>query len=231
LTGRRERIAVVDDDPLVVRLLRANLERAGFTVLEAMDGQQGLELVAQESPDLVILDIMLPTLDGYEVCRRIRDFSLAPVLMLTARGEQIDKLRGFEMGADDYLTKPFAPAELLARVTAVLRRSQLGAPAAAAPVIQCGDVSIDLVRRRATKSGEPVALTKTEFGLLQELAQNAGKTLSHTELLTRVWGPEYRDDRDYLFAYVRRLRRKLETDPEHPALIVSEIGYGYRLES
>ena len=230
MTAKRERIVVIDDDPLVVRLIRANLERNGFDVLDAPDGDKGLGLVASEMPDLVILDIMLPVMDGYEVCRRIRDFSLVPVVMLTARGEQVDKLLGFEMGADDYLTKPFAPAELLARVKAVLRRSQLGAPSTATAVIQCGEVSIDLVRRRVSRSGEPVALTKTEFGLLQELAQNAGKTLSHTELLTRVWGSEYRDDRDYLFAYVRRLRRKLEADPEHPALILSQVGYGYRLE-
>jgi DNA-binding response OmpR family regulator len=231
VTAKRELIAVIDDDPLIVRLIRANLEHSGFRVIDAMDGQQGLDLIAAEMPDLVILDVMLPSMDGYEVCRRIRDFSLVPVLMLTARGEQVDKLQGFEMGADDYLTKPFAPAELMARISAVLRRSQLGAPATASAVIKCGDVSIDLVRRRVTRSDEPVALTKTEFSLLQELAKNAGKTLSHTELLTKVWGSEYRDDRDYLFAYVRRLRRKLETDPEHPTLILSEIGYGYRLES
>jgi two-component system KDP operon response regulator KdpE len=150
--------------------------------------------------------------------------------MLTARGEQVDKLRGFEMGADDYLTKPFAPAELLARVQAVLRRSQQGAPPSAASVVRCGDVVIDFVRRRVTVAGEPVKLTPTEFKLLQQLALNAGKVLSHVDLLTRVWGPEYRDDRDYLWAYIRHLRRKLEADPEHPTFILSEPGVGYVME-
>src|SRR5262249_48030349 len=155
---------------------------------------------AAELPDLVILDLMLPRLDGYEVCRRIREFSLMPVVMLTARGEQVDKLRGFEMGADDYLTKPFAPPELLARVQAVLRRSQQAAPPPAASTVRCGDISVDFVRRRVTVKGETVKLTPTEFKLLQQLALNVGKVLSHTELLTRVWGPEYRDHRDYLWA-------------------------------
>jgi two-component system KDP operon response regulator KdpE len=173
---------------------------------------------------------MLPGLDGYEVCRRIREFSQVPVVMLTARGEQADKLRGFEMGADDYLTKPFQPAELLARTRAVLRRSQGGASPPTAAVLTCGDLTIDLARRRVTARGEPVRLTPTEFHLLRELATHAGKPLSHADLLTRVWGAEYRDDRDYLFAYVRFLRRKLEADPEHPRHLRSEPGYGYVLD-
>jgi DNA-binding response OmpR family regulator len=225
-----ERILIVDDDPLIVRLVRANLDRAGYRVLTAADGEEALEVVAAELPDLVILDLMLPRLDGFEVCRRIREFSLVPVVMLTARGEQVDKLRGFEMGADDYLTKPFAPAELLARVQAVLRRSQQGAPPSAASVVRCGAITVDFVRRRVTVQDEPVRLTPTEFKLLQQLALNVGKVLSHTELLTRVWGPEYRDDRDYLWAYVRHLRRKLEPDPEHPVHILSEPGVGYVME-
>ena len=225
-----ERILAVDDDPLILRLVRTHLDRAGYRVATAMDGEQALDMVASQMPELVILDLMLPKLDGYEVCRRIREFSLVPVVMLTARGEQVDKLRGFEMGADDYLTKPFAPAELLARVQAVLRRSQQGAPSGAASVVRCGDVAIDFVRRRVTVGGEPVKLTPTEFKLLQQLALNAGKVLSHVDLLTRVWGPEYRDDRDYLWAYIRHLRRKLEADPEHPTVILSEPGVGYVME-
>ncbi|MBI2759905.1 MAG: response regulator transcription factor [Chloroflexi bacterium] len=225
-----ERVVVVDDDPLILRLVRMHLDKAGFKVLTAMDGEQGLDLVGTEQPDLVILDLMLPKIDGYEVCRRIREFSLVPVVMLTAKGEQVDKLRGFEMGADDYLTKPFAPQELLARVQAVLRRSQQGAPPAAASVIQCGDITIDLVRRRVTSRGEVVKLTPTEFKLLQQLALNVGKVLSHTDLLTKVWGPEYRDDRDYLWAYIRHLRRKLEPDPDRPIHILSEPGVGYVME-
>jgi two-component system, OmpR family, KDP operon response regulator KdpE len=166
------------------------------------------------------------------VCRRIREFSLMPVVMLTARGEKADTLRGFEMGADDYLAKPFAPAELLARVKAVLRRSQPGAAGSGSKpsVVRCGDIAVDLLRRRVTVGDQVVKLTATEFRLLQQLAVNRGKVLSHTELLTSVWGPEYRDDRDYLWAYVRHLRRKLERDPEHPKHILSEPGFGYVLD-
>ncbi len=224
------RVLVVDDDPLLVRLVRTHLEKAGYRVIDARDGEQALDLAAAELPDLVVLDLMLPKLDGFEVCRRIREFSLVPVVMLTARGEPVDKLRGFEMGADDYLGKPFVPAELLARVRAVLRRSQQGSPASTPAVVRCGEIAIDLLRRRVTVRDEVVKLTATEYHLLQQLAVNAGKVLSHTELLTQVWGPEYRDDRDYLWAYVRHLRRKLEPDAEHPVYIVSAPGFGYVLE-
>jgi two-component system KDP operon response regulator KdpE len=226
----KERILVVDDDPLVVNLVKINLERAGYQVLSAAEGREAVECVASELPDLVILDLMLPDLDGYEVCRGIREFSLTPVIMLTAKGEQVDKLRGFEVGADDYLTKPFAPAELLARVGAVLRRSQQGASPGTSPIIRCGDIAIDLARRRVTVQDTVVGLTRTEFNLLQQLALNLGKVLSHEELLTQVWGPEYRDDRDYLWAYIRHLRRKLEADPERPVYILSQPGYGYMME-
>jgi two-component system KDP operon response regulator KdpE len=225
-----QRILVVDDDPLIVRLVRMHLDRAGYNVLVATDGEEALEVCSSELPDLVILDLMLPKRDGYDVCRSIREFSLVPVVMLSAKGEQVDKLRGFEMGADDYLTKPFAPQELLARVQAVLRRSQQGAPPTSAAVVRCGPIAIDFVRRRVTVDGEPVRLTPTEFKLLQQLAVNAGKVLSHTELLTKVWGPEYRDDRDYLWAYIRHLRRKLEPNPETPVHILSEPGVGYVLD-
>jgi len=225
-----ECVLVVDDDPLIVRLVRTNLERAGYRVRAAADGEAAVECVATEVPALIILDLVLPRLDGYEVCRRVREFSLVPVVMLTARGEQVDKLRGFEVGADDYLTKPFAPLELLARVRAVLRRSQQGAPPGAPAVVHCGELTIDLLRRRVTVGGEAVRLTRIEFQLLQQLALHAGKVLSHAELLTSVWGPEYRDDREYLWAFVRRLRRKLEADPEHPTRILSAPGFGYLLE-
>jgi len=226
----RPRVLVADDDPLIQRLVRTHLDRAGFRVLIAGDGEEAVSMAAADQPDLIVLDLMLPKLDGFEVCRRVREFSLVPVVMLTARGEQGDKLRGFEAGADDYLTKPFAPAELVARVRAVLRRTQLAGPASAPAVVRCGGLTIDLARRRVQVKNEVVKLTPTEFQLLQQLALNAGKVLSHTELLTSVWGPEYRDDRDYLWAYVRHLRRKLEADPEHPEHIVSHAGYGYALE-
>lgn len=228
VTGAR--VLVVDDDPLLVRLVRTHLERAGYRVLAAADGEKALDVAANELPDLVVLDLMLPKLDGYEVCRRIREFSMVPVVMLTARGEPVDRLRGFEMGADDYLSKPFVPGELLARVRAVLRRSQQGNSPTTPSIVRCGEIAVDLLRRRVTVRDEPVKLTATEFRLLQHLAVNAGKVLSHTDLLTKVWGPEYRDDRDYLWAYVRHLRRKLERDPEHPVHIVSQTGFGYVLE-
>jgi DNA-binding response OmpR family regulator len=228
--SERQRVLVADDDPLIQRLIRTHLDRAGFRVLSAADGEEALDVAAAEQPDLIVLDLMLPKLDGFDVCKRIREFSLVPVVMLTARGEQVDKLRGFEAGADDYLTKPFAPAELLARVRAVLRRAQQGGPASAPAVVRCGDLTIDFVRRRVLVKSEPVKLTPTEFQLLQQLALNVGKVLSHAELLTRVWGPEYRDDRDYLWAYVRHLRRKLEPDPERPQHILSEPGYGYVMD-
>jgi DNA-binding response OmpR family regulator len=226
----RPRVLVADDDPLIQRLVRTHLDRGGFRVLVAADGEEALDMAAAEQPDLIVLDLMLPKLDGFEVCRRIREFSLVPVVMLTARGDQVDKLKGFEAGADDYLTKPFAPPELLARVRAVLRRSQQGGSASAPSIVRCGGLSIDFVRRRVMAGGEAVKLTPTEFQLLQQLALNAGKVLSHTELLTKVWGPEYRDDRDYLWAYIRHLRRKLEPDAEHPIHILSEPGYGYVLD-
>jgi DNA-binding response OmpR family regulator len=226
----RQRVLVADDDPLIQRLVRTHLDRAGFRVLTAADGEEALDLAAAEQPDLIVLDLMLPGIDGFEVCKRIREFSLVPVVMLTARGEQADKLKGFEAGADDYLTKPFAPPELLARVRAVLRRAQQGGSSSAPSVVRCGTLSIDFVRRRVLANDELVKLTPTEFQLLQQLALNAGKVLSHAELLTKVWGPEYRDDRDYLWAYVRHLRRKLEPDPDQPRYIRSEPGYGYVLE-
>jgi DNA-binding response OmpR family regulator len=228
--SERQRVLVADDDPLIQRLVRTHLDRAGFRVLSAADGEEALDVAATEQPDLIVLDLMLPKVDGFEVCRRVREFSLVPIVMLTARGEQADKLRGFEAGADDYVTKPFAPPELLARLRAVLRRTQQAGPTSAPSVVKCGEWSIDFVRRRVTIKTEVIKLTPTEYQLLQQLALNAGKVLSHTELLTRVWGPEYRDDRDYLWAYVRHLRRKLEPDPEQPKHILSEPGYGYVLE-
>jgi DNA-binding response OmpR family regulator len=228
--AERQRVLIADDDPLIQRLVRTHLDRAGYRVLTAADGEAALDVAAADQPDLIVLDLMLPKLDGFEVCKRIREFSLVPVVMLTARGEQVDKLRGFEAGADDYLTKPFSPPELLARIQAVLRRVQQTATSSAPSVVTCGELTIDFVRRRVIVNEETIKLTPTEFQLLQQLALNAGKVMSHTELLTKVWGPEYRDDRDYLWAYVRHLRRKLEADPDNPKRILSEPGYGYVLD-
>src|SRR5438105_13145345 len=161
--SERPRVLVADDDPLIQRLVRTHLDRAGFRVLSAGDGEEALDVAATEQPDLIVLDLMLPKLDGFEVCRRIREFSLVPVVMLTARGEQVDKLRGFEAGADDYLTKPFAPPELLARVRAVLRRAQQGGPSSAPSVVRPGDLPIDFVRRRLLVKQELDKLTRAQF--------------------------------------------------------------------
>ncbi len=182
-----------------------------------------------EQPDLVLLDILLPgSMDGYEICRRLREFSTVPVIMLTAKARDADILTGFDAGADDYLTKPFNAKELLARVKAVLRRSQHPEEMTTA-TFACGELEIDYARHAVTRRGETVSLTRTEYALLRELALNANRVLSHPDLLTAVWGPEYRDDVDYLRAYVRYLRRKIEADPSNPRYIVTLPGIGYML--
>lgn len=224
-----ERILVVEDEPRVVRLVSEILRAVGFQLLLASNGQQALELVALERPDLVLLDLMLPgELDGYEVCRRIREFSTVAIIMLTARAQERDLLRGFEMGADDYLTKPFSAKELVARVKAVLRRSQRPEETSIA-TWTCGNWEINFAQHRVTVGGQAVALTRTEYALLRELALNANRVMTHHDLLTRVWGPEYRDDVDYLRTYVRHLRRKLEADPAQPRTLVTLAGTGYML--
>ena len=222
-------ILVVDDDPHLLRFVRANLEALNYRVAAAEDASTALELLALESPDLILLDIMLPGMDGYQLCRHIRTFSMVPVLMLTAKVEEQDKVRGLQLGADDYLTKPFGVPELIARVEALLRRARLSEAPHPALTFHNGDLTIDLLRRRVVVRDQEVHLTPTEYRLLSELAVNAGRVMSHTELLTRVWGPEYRDEMEYLRAYVRHLRRKLESDVAHPEYIVSIRGTGYML--
>ena len=222
-------ILIVDDDPLIVRLVRLQLESVGYHTRSVATGQAALDLITDAVPDLVILDLMLPTWTANGL-RADPAFSRVPVVMVTAKSEERDKLRGFEAGADDYLTKPFSSQELIARVRAVLWRSQNAGSPIAPATLRCGAIAIDLARRRVMVEGELVRLTPTEYRLLHQLALNAGKVLSHAQLLTEVWGPEYRDDRDYLWVYIRRLRRKLEPNPEHPTHIRSEIGFGYVLE-
>ena len=224
-----EKILVVDDEPRVVRLVTEVLRAMGYQVVAAASGRSGIEMVALEQPDLVLLDILLPQgPDGYEVCRRIREFSEVPVIMLTARAQESDMLRGFDMGADDYLTKPFSAKELVARVKAVLRRSRRPGETLST-LLTCGDLEIDFARRTVRAHGEQVQLTRTEYSLLRQLALNANKVMLHRELLAEVWGPEYLDDVDYLRAYIRYLRRKLEADPSAPQLIVTAPGIGYML--
>jgi two-component system KDP operon response regulator KdpE len=226
----KECILVVDDEPRLLRLVREVLQAVGYRVVTAGDGKAALELVAIERPDLVLLDILLPHgMDGYEVCRRIREFSAVPVIMLTARAREPDKLKGFEVGADDYLTKPFHSKELLARVRAVLRRSKHPEEVKANATFECGDLTINYAQHRVFVRGNEVALTRTEYHLLRQLALNANCVMLHEQLLTEVWGPEYRDEIDYLRAYIRYLRRKIEPEPSAPRYILTTPGVGYML--
>ncbi len=220
-------ILVVDDEPHVRRLVKANLESSGYKVLTAADGQEAIEAVEQETPDLVILDLMLPKLDGYAVCRRIREFSTVPIIMLTARSAEVDLIHGFDVGADDYLTKPFAVNELLVRVRAVLKRSKWPEEVLARQDFRAGPIEIDFAQHRVSVDGKAVRLTPTEYRLLTYLASNANRVIVHRELLRAVWGPEYGEETEYLRVYVRYLRQKLEPDPSKPRYIVTQPGAGY----
>jgi len=219
----------VDDEPRVVRLVSEVLKAMGYQVIAAASGKSAIEMVALEQPDLVLLDILLPVgPDGYEVCRRIREFSDVPVIMLTAKAQETDMLHGFDVGADDYLTKPFSAKELVARVKAVLRRVQRPEEIVTT-TLTCGELEINFARRTVRVRGEQVSLTRTEYALLRQLALNANRVMLHQDLLAKVWGVEYRDDIDYLRAYIRYLRRKLEADPSHPRYILTSPGVGYVL--
>lgn len=228
--SKEKTILVVDDQPALVRLVRDNLESRQFRVTHASDGAKALDIVENEKPDLVILDVMMPGMDGYEVCRRIREFSTVPIIMLTARNEQESLIQGFEAGADDYVTKPFHANELLARVEAVLRRSEYQEVNKYSPTFSCGDISIDFVRHEVMKAGEVKNLTPTEYRLLYYLATNAGRVMLHSDLLTKVWGPEYSGATDYLRVYVRHLRSRLETKDSEPVYILTVPGVGYVLK-
>jgi two-component system KDP operon response regulator KdpE len=222
-------ILIIDDEPRVVRLVTEVLKAVGYRLTSAGNGSDGLEAVAVEQPHLVLLDLLLPGgMDGYQVCRRIREFSDVPVIMLTAKARETDLLAGFDAGADDYLTKPFSAKELVARVRAVLRRSRRPEEMTSS-VFRCGALEIHFARHTVTIHNEPVSLTRTEYALLRQLALNANRVQMHQDLLAVVWGPEYRDDVDYLRAYVRYLRRKLEVDPANPTLIRTLSGVGYML--
>ena len=224
------KMLVVDDDRNIVEAvtLGFQLQWQECEVLTAYDGEKGLDLFFEEQPDVVILDVALPEMNGFEVLRRIRQVSDVPVLMLTAKGEEMDKVKGLELGADDYITKPFSHLELFARIKAVLRRAELPPPISAAPSFTLGDLAINFDSRTITLRGRPVKLTPTEYNLLYHLVRNAGRVLSHETLLAKVWGDEYRNDVDYLKVYVSRLRNKLEDDPDRPRYILTERGLGYR---
>jgi len=224
------RILIVEDEPKLVRLLREVLNATGFAVLSTGSGQSAIEMAALEQPDLIILDIVLSdSIDGYTVTRRVREFSDVPIIMLTAKTREADLLRGFDAGADDYLTKPFSSKELLVRVRAVLKRARPDQTALTETEIVCGPLKIDLARRYVKVGDRDVRLTPTEYDLLHELATHRNQVLLHEQLLSAVWGTEYRDDLDYLRAYIRYLRQKIEADPAHPTLIVTSAGAGYML--
>ena len=225
---RKHLVLVVDDEPAIVRLSRARLQADNLAVVTASSGAEALELIDRERPDLVILDVMMPEMDGFETLRRIRQHSALPVIMLTARASDPDKLRGFEFGADDYVTKPFNPDELAARVHALLRRSA-GTVASANTILVYPDVTIDLDRRLVTVKGEEVRLSRTEWELLSQLASNPGKVMLHGELLSRIWGPEFRDEVHYLRTWISRIRAKIDPDGGDDPLIQTFPGIGYRM--
>ena len=224
------KILIVDDEPPVVESVRLGFELLWreVEVISAETGRAAMEIVEAETPDLVLLDVGLPDLDGYGVLRELRAFSDVPLIMLTARDATLDKVKGLELGADDYVTKPFDHLELLARVRAVLRRLDLPPPPNRAPSFHSHELEVDFGAQEARLRGERIALTPTEYKLLYQLVRNAGRLLSHATLLARVWGREYVDEVDYLRVYVRRLREKLGDDPERPRYISTERGLGYR---
>ena len=224
-------ILVVDDEPAIVRLVRAELQSEGYAVIPAANGEEALIRLDTDHPDLVVLDLMLPGMDGFETLRRIRGQSQIPVIVLTARAGDADKLRGLQGGADDYLTKPFNPEELSARVAAVLRRTSGGAPVGGHSLLRYPGLEIDLERRRVTVGGEEVRLSRTEWELLTQLAGNAGRVMLHGELLSRIWGPEFRDEVRYLRMWISRLRAKLDPRDNGGSLIKTFPGIGYRLEA
>jgi len=224
-------VLVVDDDISTIKILRANLENKGYKVLTAMDGVEALQSVEMELPDLIILDIMMPKMDGFEVCQRLREWSQIPIIMLSALGNESDKVKCLDVGADDYMTKPFGASELIARVKAVLRRTETAGTMPLQPSFTAADLEVNFAGRRVTVAGEEVKLTPTEFSLLQELVLNTGKVLTHTHLLNKVWGLEYREERQYLHVFIRRLRAKLERDPTDPRYIMSVPGVGYQFKS
>lgn len=230
-TSKRDtkRILVVDDEPRMIGFIRMNLELEGHQVIEAHNGLEALDAVRTQLPDIVILDIMMPELDGFETLRMLREFSDIPVIMLTAKGDENDKVYGLELGADDYVTKPFGPRELSSRIKAVMRRwkNPSTSPADAILAID-GRLSVDFNQREVIVDGERVKLRPTEYRLLYHLIENAGWTVPHDQLLAKVWGYEYRDEAHYVRLYVNYLREKIEEDPSNPQYILTERGVGYR---
>jgi len=231
MPAKKMTILTADDDPQLLRLVMRNLQLEGYEVLMASDGKQALEQIEAHQPDLVLLDVMMPKLDGFTVCQRVREFSSVPIIIVTARGQDQDKVRGLDLGADDYLTKPFSVEELLARVRAVLRRSQFVANdrAVAAQTMTIGDLTIDFTQHLVTMAGREITLTPTEYRIISYLAQNAGRVVTQDLLLEHVWGPEYLGESHMLQVNINRLRHKIEVDPVRPGYILTKVGIGYML--
>jgi DNA-binding response OmpR family regulator len=234
MPAKKTTILTADDDPQLLRLVTRNLQLEGYEVLPVSDGQQALEQLEQRMPDLVLLDVMMPRMDGFTVCHRVREFSAVPIIIVTARGQDQDKVRGLDLGADDYLTKPFSVEELLARVRAVLRRSQFPAKEVAQGLqatMTTGNLTIDYSQHLAVMAGKELTLTPVEYRILAYLAQNAGRVLTQELLLDYVWGSEYLGESHLLQVNINRLRHKIEVDPTSPHYILTKVGVGYSLAS
>ncbi len=223
-------VLIVDDEKPLRDFVRRNLEVRGYHVLSATNGLEALAIFERERVDLIILDLMMPHLDGLEVTRRLREVSTVPIIVLSALDEESDKVRAFDLGADDYLTKPFGVEELLGRVKAVLRRARWATAGVQGERLVRGEICVDLENHRVTVSGREISLTPTEYNLLVFLMRNAGKVLSHQLILQQVWGPQYGNEAEYLRVYIGRLRRKIEADPLHPRYLHTEHGLGYRFQ-
>jgi len=226
---KKTTILVADDEPKILMFVRANLEARGYDVQTARDGVEAVEMAGQAAPDVVVLDVNMPRMDGIEACRRIREWGNMPIIMLSVRGDEKDKVRALDEGADDYVTKPFGLEELLARIRVALRRST--GQVNAAPSLRAGDLEIDFANRAVKKRGELLKLTKTEYELLAYLASNSGKVLTHRQILHSVWGPEYGEESEYVRVFIRQLRSKVEDDPSNPQFILTEPRVGYRFAS
>lgn len=226
--SNKRRVLVVDDEPRMTHFIRLNLEHDGFEVVEASSGQEAMAALRDRLPDLILLDVMMPDMDGFETLELIREISTVPVIMLTAKGSEEDRVRGLELGADDYIAKPFSPREMVSRVKAVLRRTELPSAVPHEPIVVDDRLTIDFDRREVFVDGKLVKLRPTEFKLLYHLVQNAGWVVPHDQLLAKVWGYEYRDETHYLRLYINYLRSKLEEDPSNPKYILTERGVGYR---
>jgi DNA-binding response OmpR family regulator len=222
-----KKILIVDDEPRYLRLLEANLETEGYDVKTAANGVEALDAFSAHPADLILLDVLMPRLDGFAVCQRIRQFSSVPIIMLTAKGEEQDRVKGLDLGADDYLVKPFSATELLARVRAVMRRAQLPTEQSQARFFTHENLKIDFARAEVWRGDQPVSLSATEYRLLLQFAHNIGRILTSEDLLTGVWGPEYKDDKEILWVSIARLRQKLEDEAHSPRHIVTRSGLGY----